>query len=72
MNNNPLFTPLLTKDTPLASQTLLEQAHRYFGFVPNLLATLAHSPSVVSFESAGRSSVNPGMAPSPDDCSISS
>ena len=47
MNNNPLFTPLLTKDAPLASQTLLEQAHRYFGFVPNLLATLAHSPSAL-------------------------
>ena len=28
MNNNPLFTPLLTKDAPLASRTLLEQAHR--------------------------------------------
>jgi len=47
MNNNPLFTPLLTKDAPLASQTLLEQAHRYFGFVPNLLATLAHSPAAL-------------------------
>jgi AhpD family alkylhydroperoxidase len=26
---------------------LLEQAQRYFGFVPNLLATLAHSPSAL-------------------------
>jgi hypothetical protein len=48
MNNNPLFTPLLTKDAPLASRALLEQAHRYFGFVPTLLATLAHSPSALS------------------------
>ena len=30
----PLFTPLLMQDAPLASRTLLEQAHRYFGFVP--------------------------------------
>jgi uncharacterized peroxidase-related enzyme len=43
----PLFSPLLLQDAPLASRTLLEQAHRYFGFVPNLLATLAHSPSAL-------------------------
>jgi uncharacterized peroxidase-related enzyme len=47
MNNSPLFTPLLMQDAPPASRTLLEQAHRYFGFVPNLLATLAHSPSAL-------------------------
>jgi alkylhydroperoxidase family enzyme len=43
----PLFTPLLMHDAPLASRTLLEQAHRYFGFVPNLIATMAHSPSAL-------------------------
>ena len=43
----PLFTPLLMRDAPLASRTLLEQAHRYFGFVPNLIATMAHSPSAL-------------------------
>jgi uncharacterized peroxidase-related enzyme len=44
---DPLFTPLLIHDAPLASRTLLEQAHRYFGFVPNLIATMAHSPSAL-------------------------
>jgi uncharacterized peroxidase-related enzyme len=43
----PLFTPLLIQDAQPASRTLLEQAHRYFGFVPNLLATLAHSPAAL-------------------------
>lgn len=43
----PLFTPLLMQEAPLASRTLLEQAKRYFGFVPNLLATMAHSPSAL-------------------------
>ena len=43
----PLFTPLSMQDAPLGSRTLLEQAHRHFGFVPNLLATLAHSPSAL-------------------------
>lgn len=43
----PLFSPLLMQDAPLESRCLLEQAHRYFGFVPNLLATLAHSPSAL-------------------------
>ena len=43
----PIFTPLLMHDAPLASRPLLEQAHRYFGFVPNLIATMAHSPSAL-------------------------
>lgn len=43
----PLFTPLSMQNAPLASRTMLEQAHRYFGFVPNLLATMAHSPSAL-------------------------
>lgn len=47
MTDAPLFTPLLIQDAPLASRVLLEQAHRYFGFVPNLLATMAHSPSAL-------------------------
>jgi uncharacterized peroxidase-related enzyme len=47
MSDNSLFAPLLLQNAPLASRTLLEQAQRYFGFVPNLLATLAHSPSAL-------------------------
>ena len=43
----PLFTPLSMQSAPPASRTLLEQAHRYFGFVPNLLATMAHSSSAL-------------------------
>ena len=47
ITDDPLFTPLLLHEAPLASRTLLEQAQRYFGFVPNLLASLAHSPSAL-------------------------
>ena len=47
MIDDQLFTPLSMQDAPLASRTLLEQAQRYFGFVPNLLAALAHSPSAL-------------------------
>ena len=39
----PLFTPLSMQSAPRRRGLLLEQAHRYFGFVPNLLATMAHS-----------------------------
>ena len=45
--DDPLFTPLLLREAPLASRTLLEQAQRYFGFIPNLLASMAHSPSAL-------------------------
>jgi len=34
-------------DAPAASRELLDQAQRYFGFVPNLLACMAHSPSAL-------------------------
>jgi AhpD family alkylhydroperoxidase len=47
ITDDPLFTPLLLHEAPLASRTLLEQAQRYFGFIPNLLASLAHSPSAL-------------------------
>ena len=47
ITDDPLFSPLLLHEAPLASRTLLEQAQRYFGFVPNLLASLAHSPSAL-------------------------
>lgn len=42
--SDPLFTPLLPQDTPPESRVLLEQVKRELGFVPNLLASLAHSP----------------------------
>src|ERR1700735_4000992 len=47
ITDDQLFSPLLLHEAPLASRTLLEQAQRYFGFVPNLLASLAHSPSAL-------------------------
>ena len=39
-----LFAPLLTQQAPAKSREILEQARRHFGFVPNLLASMAHSP----------------------------
>ena len=47
LTDAPLFAPLSMQDASPTSRTLLEQAHRYFGFVPNLLATMAHSPSAL-------------------------
>ncbi|MBB6143036.1 putative peroxidase-related enzyme [Silvibacterium bohemicum] len=47
MVDDPLFSPLLIENAPLASRSLLEQARRHFGFVPNFLASLAHSPSAL-------------------------
>jgi hypothetical protein len=47
MTNDLRFSPLSMKEAPEASRTLLEQAQRYFGFVPNLLASLAHSPAAL-------------------------
>lgn len=43
-----LFTPLLPQEAPRKSRELLEQARRYFGFIPNLLASMAHSPMALS------------------------
>ena len=47
MTNSTLFAPLMMHDASPASRELLEQAQRYFGFVPNLLACMAHSPSAL-------------------------
>ena len=47
MTNSTLFAPLMMHDAPPASRELLDQAQRYFGFLPNLLACLAHSPSAL-------------------------
>lgn len=47
MPDEVLFAPLSIQHAPSASRTTLEQAQRYFGFVPNLLAALAHSPSAL-------------------------
>lgn len=43
-----LFAPLLTQQAPSKSREILEQARRHFGFVPSLLASLAHSPVALS------------------------
>jgi len=45
--DDPLFIPLLPQDTPQESRVLLEQVKRELGFVPNLLASLAHSPTAL-------------------------
>lgn len=47
MPNSLLFTPLTMQDAPAASRDLLDQARKYFGFIPNLLASMAHSPSAL-------------------------
>jgi uncharacterized peroxidase-related enzyme len=47
MTNSTLFAPLMLHNASPASRELLEQAQRYFGFVPNLLACMAHSPSAL-------------------------
>ncbi len=46
--DEPLFTPLLPRDTSRESRVLLEQVKRELGFVPNLLACLAHSPTALN------------------------
>ena len=38
------ISPLTTTSAPAASRPILETAQRSLGFVPNLYATLAHSP----------------------------
>lgn len=48
MAEDLLFSPLLMQHAPRESKPMLEQAQRYFGFVPNLLASLAHSPAALS------------------------
>jgi hypothetical protein len=48
MPEDSLFTPLLPEEAPTESRELLEQARRYFGFIPNLLASMAHSPMALS------------------------
>ena len=48
MAEEVLFAPLLTQQAPSKSREILEQARRHFGFVPNLLASMAHSPVALS------------------------
>ena len=48
MPEDQLFPPLSIQHAPRESKPMLEQAQRYFGFVPNLLASLAHSPAALS------------------------
>jgi AhpD family alkylhydroperoxidase len=44
MTDEVIFTPLLPHEAPPRSREILENARRYFGFVPNLLASMASSP----------------------------
>ena len=48
MTDEALFPSLLPGQVPARSRQILEQAREYFGFVPNLLASLAHSPVALS------------------------
>jgi uncharacterized peroxidase-related enzyme len=43
----PRLTALATTEAPAAAQPLLENVRRSLGLVPNLLATLAHSPAAL-------------------------
>jgi hypothetical protein len=47
LTDAPLFAPLSMQDASPTSRTLLEQAHRYFGFVPNL-GTSAYKATVAT------------------------
>ena len=44
MIDEAIFTPLLTHEALPKSREILENARRHFGFVPNLLASMASSP----------------------------
>ena len=44
MTDEVIFTPLRLQEAPPQSREILENARRHFGFVPNLLASMAHSP----------------------------
>jgi AhpD family alkylhydroperoxidase len=44
MTDEAIFTPLLPHEAPPRSRVILENARRHFGFVPNLLASMASSP----------------------------
>src|ERR1700748_377430 len=48
MSEDQLFSPLSIQHAPRESRPMLEQAQRHFGFVPNLLPSLAHSPAALS------------------------
>ena len=47
MADDLLFSPLLIQQAPRESKSMLEQVQKYFGFIPNLLACLAHSPAAL-------------------------
>jgi uncharacterized peroxidase-related enzyme len=42
-----LFEPLTIQTAPEASKPVLEQIQKEFGFIPNLMATFANSPTVL-------------------------
>lgn len=46
-SQTPLFTPLTIESAPEASKPLLEGVKKGFGFIPNLMATFANSPTVL-------------------------
>src|ERR1700758_3666157 len=48
MAGEVLFAPFLTQQAPSKSREILEQVRCHFGFVPNLLASMAHSPVALS------------------------
>lgn len=48
MTDEVIFTPLLPQEAPPESREILENARRHFGFVPNLLASMASSPVALS------------------------
>jgi hypothetical protein len=48
MTYEVIFTPLRSQEAPPQSREILENARRHFGFVPNLLASMAYSPVALS------------------------
>lgn len=46
-STEPLFQPLTATTAPEASKPILENIQKAFGFVPNLMATFANSPTVL-------------------------
>lgn len=55
---------LTTAAAPAASQPLLEAVHKKLGMTPNLFTTLAHSPAVLQYYSAGSEALGRGVLPS--------
>jgi len=62
----PRITPTTREDAPAGSKPLLDAVNKKMGTIPNLLATMAHSPGVLqsylSFsEALGQTSLSPGV-----------